>query len=135
MTDLKMIWIAQFKDGRSVSQITPENQEVSFRTILDQVSDLSSFQLSHREKSLRILIDLTQGRLYVNNIQAPMGDSKLKKNIRLIYFRRHQVDMNISGDVKSRRMSYFIGFQYLDEQDENQKVLLQLDQDGNILIE
>lgn len=134
MLKLKFTWVAEFSDNSTISQFTPEGQEVLFQEVRDRFSDLTSFTLNHTEKSIAVRVDLTQGIVYVNDVQQPLDESENKNNIRLIFFRRHRVDMSMNGQEMNHGIFYFIGFQYLDDQNNNVQKFIQLDQEGNILL-
>ena len=134
MIELKFTWTAEFSDSSTISQFTPEHQEILFKEVQTRFSDLTFFSLTHTEKPIIVKVDLTQGIVYVNDVQRSLGESEVKTNIRLIFFRRHRHDMNMNGHELEHSVFYFIGFQYLDEQGSNVQKFLQLDQEGNILI-
>ena len=134
MPQLKFTWVAEFSDHSTIAQFTPDNQEILFKEVQARFSDLILFTLTHTEKSLVVKVDLTQGIVYVNDVQQPLGEPEVKTYIRLIFFRRHRHEMNMNGHELGHSVFYFIGFQYLDDQGNNVQKSIQLDQEGNILI-
>lgn len=131
---LNLVWKAKFADNSELNQFDGTNEN-KFKKVQDRFNDLTSFELSHISKPLRIAVDLRRGLIFINNMDfvAPEIISD-KENIRLIYLRRNRVETDIKGEIISHKVYYFIGFQYNDKLGKNHKILLNIDQEGNIVI-
>ena len=134
MEKLNLTWVANFSDGSSISQFDSTGHEILFKVVQDKLSLLDSFQLIHQSKNFKVTVNIATGNLYINEEQSSLEEPKVKNNIRLIFFRRHRVLMNEHFVEQGHKLVYFIGFQYLNEKNENCKVIIQVDQEGNILI-
>jgi len=140
-TPLKIHWLAQFSDGSQLEQFEANGKENLFRGVLNRQNDLTRFILFHTEKSLRFTLDLKLGVIYINDIQMPQPellsnvDDKNRK--RLIYFRRITKELNsFKGTVSTTNTTvlYFLGYQYNNEIGKNFKKILQINNEGNIII-
>jgi hypothetical protein len=134
--ELKFHWTATFKDGSEISQYDADGKEHPFKEVLENSSNLVSFYIVHSIKPLKITVDLTRGLLFINTQQQDVGKElqEEKSNIRLVFFRRHTVKLTQELLESGHNIVYFIGYQYNDKSGINHKVLLQVDQDGNITI-
>jgi len=135
---LKIHWLAQFSDGSQLKQFD-NGKENLFRDVLNRQNDLTKFILFHTEKSLRFTLDLKLGVIYINNVQMPQPE--LLSNVddrnrkRLIYFRRIAEEIGtISGVVLNAKIIYFLGFQYNNKAGKNCKKIIQIDEEGNIIV-
>jgi len=131
---LNLVWKATFSDGSVIKQFDGD-KENKFELVKNRFEELSQFELVHIDKPLLFVVDTRRGFLFINkchNVAEEIVGSK--SNIRLIYFRRRNIDFNIKGEVLDTRISYFLGYQYNDKQGKNRKVLLNIDQDGNVVI-
>jgi hypothetical protein len=134
MSDLKFRWTAKFEDNSTLPQYSLDDQENLFKKVLDRFSDLTQFTLSHTDKNIVVKVDLLKGIIYVNDEQQALGETELKTNVRLVFFRRHRHDMSGNGQELGHEIFYFIGFQYIDEQGHNVQKVIQLNSEGNILV-
>ena len=136
MNSLSFYWFALFNDNTVLPQFEDNGTENKFQKVIDRFADLKSFDIKHKEKDLDIEVDLRHGVIYINDSQSNLDEFKKneKTNIRLIYFRRHQVLFNASMQEIGHKILYFIGYQYNDKEGQNCKVLLQLDAEGNIIV-
>jgi len=136
--NLKIHWLAQFSDGSQLKQFETNGKENLFRGVLDRQNDLVKFILFHTEKSLRLILDLKLGVIYINSIQMPQPellsnvDDKNRK--RLIYYRRRKMEISQSGKEIRQDVIYFLGYQYNDRSGKNYKKIIQIDELGNIII-
>jgi len=135
MQNLMFNWIASFNDNTSLSQFDNEGNEVLFKEVQNRFSDLTLFTISHQRKNLSISVDLIQGLIFVNDQQRPWNNEIEKNNIRLIFFRRHRVVIDDIGRMRGQETVYFLGFQYQDQNGNNCQEVLQIDQQGNILVD
>ena len=135
-TELNFLWKATFEDDSTVSQFNEDGTENKFKIVQDKFDDLTYFELRNIVNNSIINVDLINGFIILNNYKfnIPEDIKKQKHNIRLIYFRRSKNDINIKGEVLLQTISYFIGYQYNDLQGKNRKVLVNIDQDGNMIL-
>ena len=134
MLPLKLHWKVQFNDGTELKQFN-NNKENLFQDVLDRLNDITLFTLYHTERPFYVSVDTRKGLILVNNsCQDYYGNNNDKKNIRLIFFRRHRI--SISGRLKSKKeqLFYFIGYQYTTSSNKNKQVFLQINQEGHIAI-
>lgn len=141
MTSLKIHWLAQFSDGSQLKQFETDGKENLFREVLNRQNDLTKFILFHTEKSLRLTLDLKLGVIYINNIQMPQPEllvnADIKNNKRLIYFRRITKELSsFKGTVSDTNTTvlYFLGYQYLDKNGHNKKRIIQISDNGDVII-
>jgi hypothetical protein len=131
---LKLHWTAIFKDGTEVSQIDELGNEHLYKEVQDRIDQLDKFYIVHVTEPFKALVDLSQGLIFINSQQATVSPelTKEKFNIRLIFFRRHTVQ--ISNNIETgHNIIYFLGFQYNDKAGQNHKALIQVDQGGSII--
>jgi len=133
MNFLAFRWIAIFSDGTKIEQF--ENDiEHNFQEIKDKFSDLAYFNLTDR-KGHMFSVDLINGLIGYNYLTLPYIKVKEKKdNIRLIYFRRHQVEITEKMIEKSHTIIYFLGIQWATINNENRNIILQIDENGDFII-
>jgi len=133
--NLAFTWKARFKTGEEISQFD-NGKENKFKLIQDRFSELSYFYLISKDLSQCFCIDLNRGLIFFGNHQVVSEDflKEKKENIRLIYFRRHQIKMTLNNTTKSHRIQYFLGFQYQDSKKNNHKSILQIDELGNWIL-
>lgn len=135
MNSLSFIWVALFKDGIKISQFDTNNTEHRFQEVKDKFKDLAYFNLTNRKGKL-FQVNLIQGMIGYNDIVFPYRESKeIKKNIRLIFFRRHTVTLGGNSEEQIHNIEYHLGFQYNDEKGNNRKIILIIDQEGNFIID
>jgi len=131
---LNLIWTARFRDNTILSQFEGD-KENKFKEVQDRFRELYHFSIHHINKPLTIGVDLIRGLIFLNQAQIADNDLiKTKDNIRLIFFRRHKVQLANNFVEKNHSITYFIGYQYTDKTGRNKKVIVQADQEGNIVI-
>jgi len=127
-------WLAIFKDGSELEQF--ENGiENKFQLVLDRMNELAFFNLTNKEGKL-FAVNLINGLIGYNKLEFPYIESKeIKENIRLIFFRRHQVTIGTSDLIeKNHTIHYHLGYQYLDKNLNNHKIILIIDESGNWIL-
>ena len=131
--ELQVHWEATFTDGSSISQFK-NGEENLFKEVQNKYNSLLYFSLTHKSKPIKLIVDLKQGIIALNEINQ-LEDALItnKNNIRLIYFRRNRVTLT-SSEIINHEIIYFLGYQYLDSNGRNKKVILQITQAGNIVI-
>jgi hypothetical protein len=136
MSNLNLIWTANFKDGSSIKQYDEAQNEHLFKEVQNRFSELTSFSLSHINNPFIVTVDLKSGTIQINKNQKMEPELiNTGDNIRLIFFRRHKHVMNGNLNKElSHIILYFIGYQYNDIDGNNRKILLQIDQEGNIIL-
>lgn len=135
MNSLSFTWVAIFQNGIKISQFDEKGQEHRFQEIKDRFKDLVYFNLTNRQGKL-FQINLLQGIIGYNDILFPYRESKeIKKNIRLIFFRRHTVTLGENAAEQNHNIEYYLGFQFNDEKGNNRKIILIIDQEGNFIID
>ena len=127
MSSLSFHWLAEF-DHDGILQFDQE-VEHGFQEVLDRIKDLKFFHLYNRVH--RFIVDLEKGLIKYNDIATP-NEIEAKYNIRLIYFRRHRIQLNES-DLKEQAhtIEYHLGFQYNDKLGNNRQTVLIIDNQGN----
>lgn len=131
MNPLSFTWKAIFSDGSIIEQF--ENDvENRFQLVKDKFDKLILFSLVNKDYSQCFTVDLTHGLILFNTI---LFKDKIenKENCRLIYFRRHTVELNQSGKETNHKIQYHLGFQYLKD-GKNQKIILIIDEKGNWIL-
>jgi hypothetical protein len=122
-------WTAIFKDEK-ISQFD-DSGEHKFQEVINKMSDLAYFNLTNRQGKL-FTVDLLQGLIGFNYLALPYVEvSEKKENIRLIFFRRHTVELNENLKENKHNVVYFLGFQYTDKSGNNRKNILQIDEEGS----
>ncbi len=133
---LEFTWFAIFKDGIQINQFDKDEKEHRFQEVKDKFEDLLFFSLTNNKGKL-FTIDLKQGMIGYNYLTFPYIKSKeaKKNNIRLIFFRRHMVSIGTS-DLKEKfhTITYHLGYQYNDKNNNNQKIILKIDKEGNFIL-
>jgi hypothetical protein len=136
MKSLVFIWIAIFKDNTKIEQFNEDNSENRFQLVKDRFKELTYFNLTDR-KGHFFTIDLVNGRIGYNYLPLPYleATTEKKENIRLIYFRRHKVEIG-EQDLKEKVhiIEYHLGFQYNDKNGNNRQIVLQIDEQGNFIL-
>lgn len=130
MNSLQFSWVAIFKDGSKIDQF--ENDiEYKFKEVREKINELAYFNLTNKEGK-HFTVDLLTGLIGYNDLILPYREIKEKKdNIRLIFFRRHAVKMTESGHPLDHMIIYHLGYQWNDKFGNNQKIILQIDEQGN----
>lgn len=132
--NLSFLWIAIFKDGTKIEQLE-NGKEHLFKEVQQKFEDLVYFNLTDRKGHL-FTVNLLNGLIGYNKLEFPYIESKEEKsNIRLIYFRRHRIEIG-EQDLKEKlhTITYHLGLQYNDEKNDNHKIILQIDNEGNFII-
>jgi hypothetical protein len=128
MKSLSFYWMAEFNNG--VIFQFDETGEHRFKEVLNRINELEFFHLYHKEKNIRFIVDLKKGFIKYNNF-LELNEIEKKENIRLIYFRRHKVEISEKNIEKSHSIEYHIGFQYNDKLGNNRQIVLIIDSEGN----
>jgi hypothetical protein len=132
MKPLSFFWIALFKDNTKIEQY--ENGiEHKFKEVQEKMQELVYFNLTDR-KGHFFTVDLINGRIGYNYLPLPYLESTEKENIRLIFFRRHKVEMTELGKETEHTITYHLGFQYNTKDGNNRQIVLQIDSEGNFII-
>ena len=140
-----LIWIAEFKDGSITKQFEDQDQKIEnlFKEVLDKKDSLIRFSLMNRHTSLSYTVNLESG---IFGITSPAFqntlldiDEELKNDTelkyRLIYFRRVSRDFNSDfKEIGNAKITYFLGYQYTDQQNKNHKRLMKISNDGRFII-
>lgn len=132
ISNLSFYWIAEFEDD-CIYQF--ENGiEHRFQEVKNKINNLKYFTLQHKEKNLNFTVDLTLGIITFNKNYQAVELKEEKQNIRLIFFRRHRIEMTENLIKKSHTIEYHLGLQYNDKNGNNQKIILQIDEQGNWIL-
>jgi len=124
-------WKAFFSDSSILEQF--ENGiENKFQLVKDKFDKLIRFSLVNKDYSQCFTVDLQNGLIIYNNYKN-IEDNK-KENCRLIFFRRHRVEFGSNLQELGHNIIYFLGFQYNTEDNQNKKIILQIDSVGNFII-
>lgn len=134
---LDLIWTAVFKDS-TIKQFDNEKeqtQEHTFKEILDRQDELEKFILVNVNTNCTYTVDLKNGTISFGDIepdQDQIVDTKYK--YRLIYFRRVLRTFGLDlREVGNANITYFLGYQYTDEQNKNHKRLMKIHKDGRLI--
>lgn len=132
MNSLQFYWMAEF--NKDIILQFENGIEHRFQEVRDRINELEYFHLYHKEKKLKFIVDLKKGFIKFNDCEEPEEIEK-KENIRLIFFRRHITAIG-EQDLKEKSHSifYFLGLQWNDKLGNNQKILLQIDSNGNFIL-
>jgi hypothetical protein len=132
MKPLSFIWIALFKDNSKIEQF--ENDiEHKFQEIKDKFNELAYFNLTDK-KGHMFTVDLINGKIGYNYLPLPYLEKSEKENCRLIFFRRHRVEITEKMMEKSHTIEYHLGFQYNDKLGNNRQITLQIDENGGWIL-
>ena len=135
MNKLTFFWSVIFQDGSKIEQFNEDGSENKFQLVKDRFNELAYFNLKNNAGKM-FSVNLIEGLIGYNKLEFPYIEAKEKKsNIRLIFFRRHRVEIG-TQDLKEKKheIIYFLGFQYLDKNENNQKIILQIDSEGNWIL-
>jgi uncharacterized FlaG/YvyC family protein len=134
MDSLSFYWMAEFNNG--VLFQFENGIEHKFQEVLDRINDLEYFHLYHRDgmTNINFIVDLKRGLIKTLDAQEPIKVEE-KKNIRLIFFRRHKVEITEKMMEKSHTIEYHLGFQYNDKLGNNRQIILIIDEEGNWILE
>ena len=131
---LSFVWQGLFSDGTKIEQFDKDGTEHKFKEIQDNFNKLIRFSLVNKDYSQCFTIDLQNGFIIYNNYRN-IQTKEEKQNIRLIYFRRHRVTLTEAGKEVSHTITYHLGYQYLDKLGNNRQIVLQIDEQGNWILE
>lgn len=133
ISGLAFCWHIIFTDGTYCSQFEG-GEERSFKEVQDRIKEVKSFMLYNKQTKDYFTVDLTKGLIKFNSVEVPQ-EVEVKKNIRLIYFRRVRIEIGqVDLKEKSKTITYFLGFQYNDKNENNRQIVLQIDSEGNFVI-
>jgi hypothetical protein len=133
MKPLTFIWTAKFKGSGDICQFDFETgKENRFQLVKEKFDSLEYFILWNKEKCFTV--DLINGLIYFNTELKEQQEILEKDNCRLIFFRRHKVEMTENNIEKSHIITYHLGFQYNDQNGNNQKIILQIDSEGSWIL-
>jgi len=134
MKSLSFYWMAEFSNG--VIFQFKDGKEHKFQEVLDRINELEFFHLYHKDgiTNINFIVDLKKGFIKTLDSKEPTEVSE-KKNIRLIYFRRHKVTLTESGKEQSHIIEYHLGLQWNNKLGNNQKIILIIDEQGNWILE
>jgi len=134
MESLTFSWIAFFNDGKIIKQYE-EGIEHRFQEVKDNLINLIRFSLVNKNFSICFTVELKNGFILYNNYRGiNLEEIEYKENIRLIFFRRHQIEIGENLKQKNHTITYHLGFQYLDKLGNNKKIILQIDEEGNWIL-
>jgi len=131
---ISFFWKAFFSDGSILEQFE-NNKEHRFQEVIDNFDKLIRFSLVNKDYSQCFTVDLEHGFIIYNNFKNLNIEKTDKQNIRLIYFRRRQVKMSMSGKIKSHNINYHLGIQWQDSEKRNHKAIFIIDKEGNWYLE
>ena len=113
-----MFWLAKF-NGSTLYQHDSQGREVQFRKVIDRSKDLKSLSIVvTKDRVYTVSLEDSHFSLFIHgtivNFFAHDINPKSLKNIRVIYFKREQVDFNV-GSLKqtgsSKTLFTALGFQ------------------------
>jgi len=135
MDSLSFYWKSRFIDNSEISQFNKEGKETLFKEVKDKFNSLTYFYLIHKSLPICFTVDLINGLIFYNNHQKiDLNLIEKKENIRLIYFRRHTVELTESLEQNSHTITYHLGIQWNDKLGNNKKIILQIDSEGNWIL-
>jgi Flp pilus assembly secretin CpaC len=133
MDSLTFYWLAEFKND--VIFQFEDGKEHKFQEVKDRINELEFFHLYHKDgmSNINFIVDLKKG--FIKTLASSEPEQiEQKKNIRLIYFRRHKIDLNQSVKEIKRDIKYHLGFQYNDKNGNNRQIVLIIDELGNWIL-
>lgn len=138
---LDLVWLANFKDGSELCQYNKDETENNFKQLLDRQDELKYFALINRHNGVTYVADLEHGCISYGLLKEPILEPRvdmLRKHsyrYRLIYFREVERSFNNSlQEVGNPSITYFLGFQYTDENNVNQKRIIKINPKGNWVV-
>jgi hypothetical protein len=132
---LSFFWKAFFSDGSILEQFDNKGNEHRFQEVKDNFDKLIRFSLINKDYSQCFTVDLQSDLIIYNNYRnINLNNIEKKNNLRLIFFRRHRVEIG-TQDLKEKKhtITYHLGYQYLKD-GKNQKIILQIDENGNWIL-
>ena len=135
MNKLEFTWNAILKDGTHIHQFNKDGIETRFKLVKDNFDNLVYFNLTNHKGKL-FTVDLVNGLIGYNYLPLSYIESKQgKKNIRLIFFRRNTIKIGMNDlKTKSHIITYHLGFQWLNSNNENRRIILEINSEGNFII-
>ena len=142
---LDLIWKASFKIDESASyeicQYNEKGKETLFKEVLDNQENLEWFALLNQRTKNVYYVDLREGSISIGkegkSLLKPRVDMLRKENYkyRLIYFREVQRDFDATmKQTGNTKIIYFLGFQYTDKSGHNNKRIMKIHSDGNVIV-
>ena len=134
MNSLQFFWKARFTDNSEICQFDYETGiEHKFKEVIDRFDSLKCFHLYHKIENLNFTVDLISGVITFN--KKSLIEKTDKKNIRLIFFRRHRIEIGTKTlKEESHTIEYHIGLQWQDSEKRNQKIILIIDKEGSWIL-
>lgn len=142
-----LIWGAHFKgDPETLWQYDKDGSEIPFKAVLDRQDDLEGFSLVNRRSMVSYLVDLSEGTLHISRENYVMDSKPFlepRKDMlrvgglkyRLIYFREITRSFDTAlKEVGEQSINYYLGFQYTDPEGHNQKRLMCINKEGQVVI-
>jgi hypothetical protein len=132
-----LIWIAHFKDGSILYQYDKNEQEILFKEVLAKQDDLMRFTLLNHKSREYYSVDLTTGCMQFSKDSGqllPLREDMVRSDTykyRLIYFR--EVTRNFGSTMNEIGVplyTFFLGFQYTDEDNKNHKRVMKINVNG-----
>lgn len=131
MNSLSFVWQALFEDGTQINQFDSNEIEYRFQEVVDRFDKLAFFNLTNKAGKM-FTVNLQEGLLGYNDLVISYRKSEEeKRNIRLIFFRRHKVDLNAQLEELNHNIEYHLGYQYNDNEGKNRQITIIIDKDGN----
>ena len=133
-SSLPFTWIAGFEDGSVIKQFDGPIEHKFVPEIRDNFDKLTWFILMNGEK--KFIVDLKLGLISNGLIEySEIQIKNDKHNIRLIYNSKRKAIFN-SENLKcmTYEVIYFLGYQYLDSNNINHKIIFQIDKNGSFII-
>ena len=112
---MKYLFKALLKDGTTIEQTQEDKSTTTegknaFYDVLQNTENLRAFALYNQETQEEYLVDLVDGRFEANGASFFMHDEQIQ-NIRLIYFKRNFLIVNLPGNPELTNVTYHFGFQ------------------------
>jgi len=132
---LTFIWVALFNDGKIIRQFDADGSEHLFNEVKNNFDKLIRFSLVNKDSSKIFSIDLKKALIIYNNCNIDVKSNEKKNNIRLIFFRRHRVELSSNFKEQNHHIEYHLGYQWASIDNQNRQVILIIDQEGNFITE
>jgi hypothetical protein len=123
--ELKYLFGCKYKntiytqDKADISRI--DSAKSAFFDVKDE--PLEEFWLSNGKDSYSV--NLLDGHFEINSVPFKLHEEAGLKNFRVIYFRKHEHDLNSNNEVLEHRVEYILGWQANNENGENvQRILI-----------
>ena len=132
ISSLVFHWIAIFSDGNVIAQFNSDKSENKFELVKNNFDTLRYFNLINNNGTM-FSVDLISGHIGYNDIIFPYRNLEKKESVRLIFFRRHKIEMNENFIEKSHQTIYHLGLQW-NKNKINYKIILEINEDGSFII-